>query len=184
MVGKVLIEGKADHVNVSLLRVSQLVRSEATPVLYGANSFAFHDRHEQNYNRRVKPTMILADRSLCSFLTRIGNSRKHLRSIKIGATHNAATIVLALRLLKQATKLDSFMISITVMSHLHGNAHRFKAWLPWLQALQKNAKDLEGRKGALEIFQIDPDDADVMKRHPSDRKMHEELMSRLTNALT
>ncbi|KAK3620085.1 hypothetical protein LTR56_023623 [Elasticomyces elasticus] len=168
------------YINVSLLRVSRQVYNEAAPVLYGSNTFAFSTL--QTYSEAC----------LLAFLTHIGNSRTHLRRIKIGRINNYTTLRTALHLLKAAKQLDSFECSCSVLHKLNVFPGNVKLLVPWLKTLQKTARTSLGRKGALEVFSINPhqeyfavkqNKRDVDRQLVDRKEQQRQIMAKLAEAL-
>lgn len=116
----------ASAISAALLRVSRQLNSEATPIMYGGNTFFFHRQA-----------------SMLDFLKQIGNSRKHLRRIKLGCHTNVEVFRSALHLLKQATHLERFVCSSQMIYRLDSKAMDITVFLPWLKALRKAI----GRRG-------------------------------------
>ena len=129
--------------NVNLLRTNRQVNAEATPVLYGANTFAFGLSH-----------LVGSEQVPLTFLQTIGDSRKCIRHVDLDNIGNAVKMRSALHLLKQAAQLDSFACSHDILNDLCSMTSKFNALLPWLKTLQKAADAAKGRQGPLEVLKL------------------------------
>jgi len=176
--GEKVFQDTEHRANVSLLRVNHRVNAEAAPILYGANTYVF--RCQYGYGSEAK---------LFSFLTMIGDSKKHLRSIEMDRCYNAVMIRSAFHLLKQATQLESFEISRDMMHELVHKRNHLQALQPWFKALRKNAADMKAHKGALGIFKVNLPTEPLYLTSPGKqlfvewRENRVKLMARLAKAL-
>lgn len=135
-----MIRGAATPaISARLLRTNRQIHKEATPILYGLNSFNF-----------------IHEGGLHAFLDLVDTSRQHLRDIKLYCLWNTSIMRKALTKLKEAKSLQRFEAHCLSKISYKSKKDRFEIVVPWLKRLQKHYRANNESKDVLEVLKIGP----------------------------
>ncbi|KAK3677371.1 hypothetical protein LTR78_002909 [Recurvomyces mirabilis] len=169
-------------VSTNLLLACHQINAEATPILYGCNSFNLVGSYGGGC------AMILLD-----FLTDIDRSIQYLRRINLSHVHNMATTISALHRLKQAKNFERLEFKHFDCLKYGSKHNRVAMLLPWLRSLHQACAQ-SGRSFSLQdVLKVEIDanltqsffesDAEFKDRRMLARTWYDEQMGMLELAL-
>ena len=125
--------------SASLLSANRQINSEATPVMYGANTF------------------FMGPLETPTFISNINSSTKHLRHITLQATYKPEYLSAALESLVHCENLETITLETTGISGIDVTSGKIETLayllLPWATKLNQ-AREGTAKPGALEVMRI------------------------------
>ncbi|KAK4556498.1 hypothetical protein LTR86_006642 [Recurvomyces mirabilis] len=169
-------------VSTNLLLACHQINAEATPILYGCNSFNLVGSYGGGC------AMILLD-----FLTDIDRSVQYLRRINLSHIHNMTTTITALHRLKQAKNFERLRFKHFDCLKYGSKHNRVAMLLPWLRSLHQACVQSGGSFSLQDVLKVEIDanltqsffesDADFEERRMLARAWCDEQMGMLELAL-